>query len=142
MPSEIKRTIKRMARWSIPPANCIPNNCIINIYDEGDCIPLHIDHHDFVRPFYMVSFMSKSNILFRKEIDIIGLGEFKFSVEIPVLMGSVLILKLNGTDLAKHCIPWLRHCRVSVTFRKMDDSKIPYGFRPDPKLEELCPYDL
>ncbi|XP_020582885.1 uncharacterized protein LOC110026331 [Phalaenopsis equestris] len=139
LPFEIKRMIKRMVRWSILPADCIPNSCIINIY-EGDCIPPHIDHHDFVRPFCTVSFMSKSNILFGREIDVLGPGEFRGSVEIPLPVGSVLILKGNGADLAKHCIPGVPHRRISVTLRRMDDSKVPHGFRPDVELEELRPY--
>ncbi|XP_020599118.1 RNA demethylase ALKBH5-like, partial [Phalaenopsis equestris] len=137
LPSMIKWMIKRMVKWNILPANCIPNSCIINIYEEGDCIPPHIDHHDFVRPFCMVSFLSKSNTLFGKEIRIVGPGEFRGSMEIPLSVGSVLVLKGNGVVVAKHCIRGVRHRRVSVTFCRMDDSKMPYGFQPDPELEEL-----
>ncbi|XP_020598318.1 uncharacterized protein LOC110037920 [Phalaenopsis equestris] len=131
-----------MVRWNILPATCILNSCIINIYDEGDCIPPHIDHHNFVRPFCKVSFMSKSNILFGKQIDIVDLGEFRGVVEIPLPVGSVFILKGNMADVAKQCISGVRHRRVSVTFYKMDDSKAPYRFQPDPELEELLPYQL
>ncbi|XP_020584155.1 uncharacterized protein LOC110027178 [Phalaenopsis equestris] len=131
-----------MVRWGILPTTYIPNSCCINIHDEGDCISPHIDHHDFVRPFCIVSFMSKSNILFWKEINIIGLGEFRGSVEIPLPVGSVLVLKGNGADVVRHCILGVRHRRVSVTFRRMDDDKMSYGFQLDPKLEELLPYKL
>ncbi|XP_020591299.1 RNA demethylase ALKBH5-like [Phalaenopsis equestris] len=102
LPSEIKRIIKRMVRWSILPANYIPNSCIINIYEEKECILPHINYHDFVKPFCTISFMSKSNILLGREIDIVGPGEFRGSVEIPLLVCSVLILKGNGADLTKH----------------------------------------
>ncbi|XP_020591803.1 uncharacterized protein LOC110032494 [Phalaenopsis equestris] len=142
MPFEIKWMIKRMVGWSILSADCIPNSCIINIYNERDCIPPHIDHHDFVRHFCKVSFMSKSNILFGKEIDVIDPGEFRGSVEIPLPVCSVLILKGNGTDLAKHCIPEVRHRRVFVTFRRMDNNKMPYRFQPDLELEGLRLYEL
>ncbi|XP_020598667.1 uncharacterized protein LOC110038240 [Phalaenopsis equestris] len=83
-------------------------SCIINIYDE-DCIPPHIDHHDLLRPFFTVSFKGKSNILFGKEIDIVGSVEFRGVVEIPLLVGSVFVLKGvlkgNEADVTKHCIP-------------------------------------
>ncbi|XP_020586895.1 uncharacterized protein LOC110029111 [Phalaenopsis equestris] len=102
LPLMIKWMIKRMVRWSIL---AIPNSCIINIYDEEDCIPLHIDHHNLLRLFYMVSFMRKINILFGQEIDVFGPGEFRGSVEILLPVGLVLVLKGNGTDVAKHCIP-------------------------------------
>ncbi|XP_020596961.1 uncharacterized protein LOC110036776 [Phalaenopsis equestris] len=121
-----------MVRWSILPADCIPKSYIINICDEGDNIPLHIEHHDFVRPFCTVSFISKRNILFGKEIDIIGPGKFRGAVEILLPVGSVLVVKGNGAGVAKHCVPRVRHCRVSVTFRRMDNKKMPYGFLSDP----------
>ncbi|XP_020586151.1 uncharacterized protein LOC110028583 [Phalaenopsis equestris] len=142
LPSEIKKMIKKMVRWSILLADFILNSCIISIYNEEDCNPPHIDHHDFVIPFYMVSFMSRINILFGKEVDIVGFGEFRESVEIPLQMGSLIILKGNETDLTMHCIFRVRHHKVFVTFRRMEESKVSHGFHPDPELEELRPYEL
>ncbi|XP_020595612.1 RNA demethylase ALKBH5-like [Phalaenopsis equestris] len=100
----IKWMIKRMIRWRILPADYTPNSCIINIYDEGDIIHSHIDHNDFVRPSYTFSSMSKSNILFGKKVDVIASDEFKGTVEIPLPIGSVLVLKGNRADAAKHYI--------------------------------------
>ncbi|XP_020597028.1 uncharacterized protein LOC110036836 [Phalaenopsis equestris] len=130
------------SRWIILPADCIPNSCIINIYDDGDCVPPHITHHVFVRPFCTVPFISNNNILFDKEIYVIGPGKFRGSKEIPLSVDSVLILKGNGENIAKNCIPGAQHHRVSVTFRRMDSSKMLYGFQPDPELKELQPYEL
>ncbi|KAI3729067.1 hypothetical protein L6452_17714 [Arctium lappa] len=52
---------------------------------------------------------------------------------------SVLILKGNGADVAKHCVPYVPAKRISITFRRMDESKIPYGYSPDPELQGLQP---
>ncbi|XP_020592067.1 uncharacterized protein LOC110032698 [Phalaenopsis equestris] len=142
LPPMVKWMIKQMVRWNILLFDCITDNCIINPYDEGDYIPPHIDHHDFVRPFCTVSFMSESNILFEKEIHVLSPREFKGSVEIPLPIGSVLVLKGNGTDVVKHCIPKVQRRRVSVIFRRMDNNKILFGFQPDSELEELLPYEL
>lgn len=49
LPSLFKVIIKRLIRWHVLPPSCVPDSCIVNIYDEGDCIPPHIDNHDFVR---------------------------------------------------------------------------------------------
>ncbi|GMH06966.1 hypothetical protein Nepgr_008806 [Nepenthes gracilis] len=92
LPSMFKQIIKRMVRWHILLPSCVPNSCIVNIYDEGDCIPPHTDHHDFLRPFCAVSFLSKCNILFGLNLKISGPGEFSGpSLFSPV--GSVMILK-------------------------------------------------
>ena len=79
-----------MVRWHVLPPSCIPDNCIVNIYEEGNCIPPHIDHHDFVRPFCTVSLLSECNIIFGTNLKIVGPGEFVDSTGIPLPMGSVL----------------------------------------------------
>ncbi|GLT96932.1 hypothetical protein SLE2022_145230 [Rubroshorea leprosula] len=140
LPPLFKQMIKRMVRWHVLPPTCVPDSCIVNIYDEGDCIPPHIDHHDFDRPFCTVSFLTESNILFGTNLKIVSPGEFSGPVSIPLPVGSVLVLKGNGADVAKHCVPAVPAKRISVTFRKMDDSKLPYRFSPDPELSGIQPF--
>ncbi|XP_077241611.1 uncharacterized protein LOC143882093 [Tasmannia lanceolata] len=139
IPPMFKTIIKRLVRWHVLPPTCVPNSCIVNIYEEGDCIPPHIDHHDFVRPFCTVSFITECNILFGANLKIVGPGEFAGPVAIPLPVGSVLILKGNGADVAKHCVPAVPAKRISITFRKMDDTKLPFKFLPDPELQGLQP---
>ncbi|XP_042493444.1 RNA demethylase ALKBH9B-like [Macadamia integrifolia] len=139
MPALFKSMVKRFIRWNVLPPTCVPNSCIVNIYDEGDCIPPHIDHHDFVRPFCTVSLLTECDILFGSNLKILGAGEFSGPVAIPLPVGSVLVLSGNGSDVAKHCVPGVPAKRISITFRKMDDSKLPFKFKPDPELQGLQP---
>ncbi|KAJ7968074.1 oxidoreductase, 2OG-Fe(II) oxygenase family protein [Quillaja saponaria] len=139
LPDLFKQMIKRMVGWHILPATCIPNSCIVNIYDEGDCIPPHIDHHDFVRPFCTVSFLAECNILFGLNLKALSPGEFSGPFSLPLPVGSVLIFNGNGADIAKHCVPAVPTKRISITFRKMDDSKLPYRFQLDPELAGIKP---
>lgn len=139
LPPVFKQMLSRMVRWHVLPPTCVPNSCIVNIYAEGDCIPPHIDHHDFLRPFCTVSFLTECNILFGSNLKVSAPGEFSGPVSIPLPVGSVLVLKGNGADIAKHCVPAVPAKRISVTFRRMDDSKIPYNFSPDPELLNLKP---
>lgn len=111
----------------------------MNIYDEGDCIPPHIDNHDFVRPFCTVSFLSECDILFGSNLMVVGAGEFSGSTAIPLPVGSVLVLNGNGADVAKHCVPAVPTKRISITFRKMDEAKRPISFVPEPDLQGLQP---
>nr|DAD24608.1 TPA_asm: hypothetical protein HUJ06_026072 [Nelumbo nucifera] len=89
IPPLFKAIIKRLVRWNVLPVTCVPNSCIVNIYDEGDCIPPHIDHHDFLRPFCTVSFLTECNILFGSNLKIEGAGEFSGPVAIPLPVGYV-----------------------------------------------------
>lgn len=79
--------IKRLVKWHVMPPNCVPDSCIVNIYDEGDCIPPHIDNHDFVRPFCTVSFISECNIVFGSNLSVVGPGEFAGAIAIPLPVG-------------------------------------------------------
>ena len=51
--------IERMVARRIFDASTRPDSCIVNFYSEGDCIPPHIDHHDFSRPFVTLSLLSE-----------------------------------------------------------------------------------
>ncbi|KAI0497991.1 hypothetical protein KFK09_021232 [Dendrobium nobile] len=137
IPPLLKQMIKRMVAWHVLPPSCIPNSCIVNIYDKDVCISPHIDHHDFVRPFCTVSFLSECNIVFGTQFKTNGPGDFSGSATIPLSLGSVLVLNGNSADVAKHSVPIVPTRRISITFRKMDDSKIPYDFIPDPDLQNL-----
>ncbi|KAL6994975.1 mRNA N(6)-methyladenine demethylase [Sarracenia purpurea var. burkii] len=139
LPLLFKQMINRMVRWHVLPPTCIPNSCIVNIYEEGDCIPPHIDHHDFLRPFCTVSFLTECKILFGANLKIISAGEFSGPVSIPLPVGSVLILSGNGADIVKHCVPGVPAKRISITFRKMDDNKQPHTYSSDPDLMGIKP---
>ena len=68
-----------------------------------------------------------------------GAGEFVGPFAIPLPVGSVLVLNGNGADVAKHCVPAVPSKRISITFRKMDESKRPIGYLPEPDLQGLQP---
>ncbi|KAI3861460.1 hypothetical protein MKW98_000412 [Papaver atlanticum] len=139
IPNLLKVMIRRLVKWHVLPASCVPDSCIVNIYDEGDCIPPHIDNHDFIRPFCTVSFLSECDIVFGSNLKIVGPGEFSGSAAIPLPVGSVLVLQGNGADVAKHCVPAVPCKRISITFRKMDEGKCPLGFVPEPDLLGIQP---
>ncbi|CAH9132368.1 unnamed protein product [Cuscuta epithymum] len=139
IPELFKVMIRRLVKWHVMPPNCIPDSCIVNIYEEGDCIPPHIDNHDFVRPFCTVSFLSECNIVFGSNLNVEGPGQFAGSIAIPLPVGSVLVINGKAADVAKHCVPSVPMKRISITFRRMDESKRPVGYAPEPDLLGIQP---
>jgi len=119
MPPFLEDLIDRMVGRGIFTPRTRPDSCIINFYSEGDCIPPHIDHHDFTRPFVTLSLLSEQPILFGAAIDIIDEGNFAAPFSCPLPVGSVLVLDGNGANVAKHCVPSVKGDRVSITFRKI-----------------------
>lgn len=139
IPHLFKVIIRRLVSWHVLPPSCVPDSCIVNIYDEGDCIPPHIDNHDFLRPFCTVSFLSECSILFGANLKIMAPGEFSGPIAILLPVGSVLVLNGKGADVAKHCVPAVPTKRISITFRKMDETKRPHWFHPEVDLQGLQP---
>lgn len=139
LPGLFKLIIKRLVRWHVLPPTCVPDSCIVNIYEEGDCIPPHIDNHDFVRPFCTVSFLSECKIVFGSNFNVVAPGEFSGAFPISLPVGSVLVLNGNGADVAKHCVPAVPMKRISITFRRMDEAKRPDGYSPESDLQGLQP---
>lgn len=103
LPSLFKKIIKRMVRWDVLPPSCIPDSCIVNIYKEGDCIPPHIDHHDFVRPFCSLSLLTECNIVLGSTLQPVSPGEFSGPVSIPLPVGYLLCASLKFFCLFSQC---------------------------------------
>ena len=120
--------IDRMCQRGIFTQVTRPDTCIINFYSEGDCIPPHIDHLDFTRPFVTLSLLSEQSILFGANIKIVDEGEFAAPFNCPLPVGSVLVLDGNGANVAKHCVPSVRSDRVSITFRRIGHKDWKKGF--------------
>ena len=124
LPLFFNQVIDKMIARGIFTSETRPDTCIVNFYTEGDCIPPHIDHLDFTRPFVTLSLLSEQAILFGANIKIVDEGEFAAPFSCPLPLGSVLVLDGNGANVAKHCVPSVKSDRVSITFRRIDHRKI------------------
>mmetsp|Transcript_34707 Transcript_34707/g.48107 ORF Transcript_34707/g.48107 Transcript_34707/m.48107 type:complete len:510 (+) Transcript_34707:60-1589(+) len=138
MPDILQKVVQRLVRWGIIPKHLEPDSAIINLYSKDDCIPPHIDHHDFVRPFCSLSLLSEQPIQFGYRMAPAGPGEFSSAFKLSLPPGSVLVLKGNGADVAKHCVPAVSCPRISITFRRMADTfrerlGLPIESRPVPR---------
>ncbi|CAL8463859.1 g3394 [Coccomyxa elongata] len=126
MPPLLMALVHRLVRWGVLPRAKAPDTAIINIYDVDDCIPPHIDHHDFTRPFCTISLLSEQPIMFGARLFPIDpdnqpgvFGGRHCKIGLPT--GSCLVLKGNGADVAMHCVPCVSQRRMSITLRKMGD---------------------
>ncbi|KAK9827578.1 hypothetical protein WJX81_000091 [Elliptochloris bilobata] len=120
LPPVLQALVRRLVRWGVLPAFKAPDSAIINIYEPQDCIPPHIDHHDFMRPFCTLSLLSGESIMFGARLVPEGPGHFVGSTfYLPLPVGSCLVLKGNGGDVAMHCVPPVERRRMSITLRRM-----------------------
>ena len=76
MPPILMALVRRLVRWGVVPSTRAPDSAIVNIYEQDDCIPPHIDHNDFSRPFVTLSLLSQEHIMFGHKLIPLGPGEF------------------------------------------------------------------
>eukprot|EP00887_Chlorella_sp_A99_P003701 scaffold7.g3701.t1 len=124
LPPLLRALCARLVRWGVLPAAREPDSAIINVYDEGDCIPPHIDHLDFLRPFCTLSLCSEQPIMFAQRLVPRGPGLFVAGegcspALVPLPRGSCMVLDGYGGTHAMHCVPPVAARRISVTLRKM-----------------------
>ena len=117
MPPFLRQLVDTMIDRRVLRPSERPDSCIINFYSEGDCIPPHIDHHDFDRPFVTLSLLSEQPILFGTEIGVAGDGEFTAPFRLMLPVGSVLVLDGNGATPSPHHrpLPPLPHHRPTCS---------------------------
>ncbi|CAH9091205.1 unnamed protein product [Cuscuta epithymum] len=139
IPQLLKVMIKRLVRWHVIPPNSVPDNCIVDIYEEGDCIPPRIESQDFARPLCAVSFLTECHVIFGSNLKVLSPGGFDGPIAISLPVGSILVLNGKVADVAKHCVPAVPSKRISITFRRTAESKQPVGYVPDPDLQGLQP---
>ena len=85
--SSSPKLFRMCCRWGILPKHKEPDTAIVNVYDVEDCIPPHIDHHDFDRPFCTISLLSEQHIMFGSKIISRGPGDFVCDYEMPLPTG-------------------------------------------------------
>lgn len=76
LPDVLKSLVKRIVNWGIVNPSICPDTAIVNFYDTDDCIPPHVDHKDFVRPFVTISLLSQQSIMFGPRLVPVDDGEF------------------------------------------------------------------
>ena len=76
LPNVLKSLVRRIMHWGIVNPDIEPDTAIVNFYDTDDCIPPHIDHEDFVRPFVTISLLSEQSIMFGNRLIPLDAGEF------------------------------------------------------------------
>ncbi|PIN08896.1 hypothetical protein CDL12_18520 [Handroanthus impetiginosus] len=112
------------------------NGRIVNILDG---LELHKGVFSAAEQKRITSYVEELQEMGRNGQLKLGAGEFAGSYAISLPVGSVLVINGNGADVAKHCVPAVPSKRMSITFRRMDESKRPSGYVPEPDLQGLQP---
>lgn len=118
IPAFLHSVIDHLVQWQVLPENRKPNGCIINYFDEGEYSqpflkPPHLD-----QPLCTLV-LSESTMSFGRTLVNDGDGNFKGQLMLSVKQGSLLVLRNNSADMARHVMCASPSKRVSITFSRV-----------------------
>ncbi|GMH27802.1 hypothetical protein Nepgr_029645 [Nepenthes gracilis] len=126
IPELLQSVIDHLVQWQIIPENRKPNGCTINYFDEGEhsqpfLKPPHLD-----QPICTL-LLSESTIAFGRTLISDNDGNFKGQLVLSVKRGSLLVMRNNSADMARHAVCPSPARKVSITFFRVrtdtDDDK-------------------
>ena len=101
MPLELSALAEQLCTAGVVPPSWKFDSAIINFYERGDCIPPHVDHEHYPRPFCAVSLCAEAPILFGSAaagspnaIVPTGTGDFDAPFSLPLPVGSVIVFQV------------------------------------------------
>lgn len=118
IPPVLQTVIDHLVQWRLIPESRIPNSCIINFFDEDEYSqpyfkPPHLDN-----PISTLV-LSETTMAFGRVLSGDHLGNYKGSLTLPLKEGSLLVMRGNSADMARHVVCPSSNMRVSITFVKV-----------------------
>ncbi|CAO2816215.1 unnamed protein product [Amaranthus hypochondriacus] len=128
IPELLQSVIDHLVQWHVLPENRKPNGCIINYFDEGEYSqpflkPPHLD-----QPLCTLV-LTESTLAFGRTLVNDGEGNFKGQLMLAMKQGSLLVMRNNSADMARHVMCTSPTKRVSITFSRVrpDNVRKPYS---------------
>ncbi|XP_010905740.1 RNA demethylase ALKBH10B [Elaeis guineensis] len=118
IPPVLQTVIDHLVQWRLIPESRKPNSCIVNFFDEGEYSqpyfkPPHLDN-----PISTL-LLSETTMAFGRMLVSDNNGNYKGSLTLPLKEGSLLVMRGNSADMARHVICESPNRRVSITFVKV-----------------------
>lgn len=118
IPSPLEGVIDHLVQWHLVSENRRPNSCIINFFDEGEYSqpflkPPHLD-----QPISTL-LLSESTMGFGRTLVCDNDGNYKGPLMLSLKQGSLLVMRGNSADMARHVMCQSSNKRVSITFFKV-----------------------
>ncbi|KAK2649191.1 hypothetical protein Ddye_016680 [Dipteronia dyeriana] len=129
IPALLQSVIDHLIHWQLIPEYKRPNGCIINFFDEGEYSqpflkPPHLD-----QPISTLV-LSESSMAFGRTLVSDNDGNYKGPLMLSLKEGSLLVMRGNSADTARHVMCPSPNKRISVTF---------FRVRPDSNQSQSPP---
>ncbi|KAH9625646.1 hypothetical protein KSS87_008757 [Heliosperma pusillum] len=118
IPEIIQSLIDHLVQWHVLSENRKPNGCIINYFDEGE------HSQPFLRPPHLdqplcTLVLSDSTMAFGRTLVDDSEGNFKGKLMLSLKEGSIIVMRNNSADMARHVMCASPTRRVNITFTRV-----------------------
>ncbi|GAV78714.1 2OG-FeII_Oxy domain-containing protein [Cephalotus follicularis] len=115
IPALLQGVIDHLAQWQLIPEYKKPNGCIVNFFDEGEYSqpflkPPHLD-----QPLSTL-LLSESTMAYGHILVSDNDGNYRGPLMLSLKEGSLLVMRGNSADMARHVMCPSPNQRISITF--------------------------
>ncbi|KAG6435182.1 hypothetical protein SASPL_100052 [Salvia splendens] len=115
IPALLQGVIDHLIQWRLLPDNRKPNSCVINFFDEGEYSQPFLKPPHLEQPLSTL-LLSESTMAFGRMLVNDGEGNYRGPLMLSLKEGSVLVMRGNSSDTARHVMCSSPNKRVSITF--------------------------
>lgn len=121
IPVVLQAVIDHLVLWRLIPESRKPNSVIINFFDEDEHSqpyfkPPHLDN-----PISTL-LLSETSMAFGRSLVTDSNGNYKGPLTLSLKQGSLLVMRGNSADMARHVVCPSSNRRVSITFVRVRPS--------------------
>ncbi|KAG5514390.1 hypothetical protein RHGRI_035715 [Rhododendron griersonianum] len=131
IPTLLQGVIDHLIQWHLISENRKPNSCIVNFFDEGEYSQPFLKPPHLEQPISTL-LLSESTMAFGRTLVSDADGNYKGPLMLSLKEGSLLVMRGNSSDMARHVMCQSPNTRVSITFFRVrsntnqnDSSTIP-----------------
>ncbi|GAB2281366.1 hypothetical protein Dimus_015962 [Dionaea muscipula] len=118
IPALLQSVIDHLVHWQIIPESRKPNGCIINFFDEEEYSQPYLKPPHLDQPLCTL-LLSESTIAFGRTLVSDHDGNFKGQLTLSLQGGSLIVLRNNSADMARHVMCPSPTRRVSIIFPRV-----------------------
>ncbi|XP_042422139.1 RNA demethylase ALKBH10B-like [Zingiber officinale] len=118
IPPALLTIIDHLVQWRLVPESKKPNSCIINFFDEDEHSQPYFKPPHLENPISTL-LLSGTTMAFGRSLISDYEGNYKGSLTLPIKEGSLLVMRGNSADMARHVVCASPNKRISITFVKV-----------------------
>ncbi|KAK8481166.1 hypothetical protein V6N13_079508 [Hibiscus sabdariffa] len=115
IPALLQGVIEHLIQWQLIPVYKKPNGIIINFFDEGEYSQPFLKPPHLEQPISTL-LLSESTMAFGRTLVSDSEGNYRGPLQLSLKEGSLLVMRGNSSDTARHVMCPSPNKRVSITF--------------------------